>query len=149
MAKLTAGNDKIYIATSDVFLHCTVYTYKYYWASLRCFVGPRNFSRYKQMELGVFMYAIIALAVTFMFYTAFLMFGLKPKEPEKKKEEWEEEEEEEKREFCRDRLFVIQSVTIPGYVYKTPWLCSFFRILEAIKLSGQISSLEALVRSLA
>jgi len=44
-------------------------------------------NRYKQMELGVFMYAIIALAVTFMFYTAFLMFGLKPREPEKKKEE--------------------------------------------------------------
>jgi len=44
-------------------------------------------NRYKQMELGVFMYAIIALALTFMCYTAFLMFGLKPKEPEKKKEE--------------------------------------------------------------
>jgi hypothetical protein len=25
--------------------------------------------RYKQMELGLFMYAIIALAITFMFYT--------------------------------------------------------------------------------
>jgi len=44
-------------------------------------------NRYKQLELGVFMYAIIALAFTFMGYTAFLMFGLKPKEPEKKKEE--------------------------------------------------------------
>jgi len=44
-------------------------------------------NRYKQLELGVFMYAIVSLAVTFMCYTAFLMFGLKPREPEKKKEE--------------------------------------------------------------
>jgi len=44
-------------------------------------------NRYKQLELGVFMYAIVSLAVTFMAYTAFLMFGLKPREPEKKKEE--------------------------------------------------------------
>merc|ERR1712203_1202679 len=44
-------------------------------------------NRYKQLELGVFMYAIVSLAITFMCYTAFLLFGLKPKEPEKKKEE--------------------------------------------------------------
>jgi len=44
-------------------------------------------NRYKQLELGVFMYAIVSLAVTFMCYTAFLMFGLKPRETEKKKEE--------------------------------------------------------------
>jgi len=44
-------------------------------------------NRYKQLELGVFMYAIVSLAVTFIAYTAFLMFGLKPREPEKKKEE--------------------------------------------------------------
>jgi len=44
-------------------------------------------NRYKQLELGVFMYAIVSLAVTFICYTAFLMFGLKPREPEKKKEE--------------------------------------------------------------
>jgi len=44
-------------------------------------------NRYKQLELGVFMYAIVSLAITFMCYTAFLMFGLKPREPEKKKEE--------------------------------------------------------------
>jgi len=44
-------------------------------------------NRYKQLELGVFMYAIVSLGVTFMCYTAFLIFGLKPREPEKKKEE--------------------------------------------------------------
>merc|ERR1712156_475131 len=44
-------------------------------------------NRYKQLELGVFMYAIVSLAITFICYTAFLMFGLKPREPEKKKEE--------------------------------------------------------------
>merc|ERR1712066_1157571 len=44
-------------------------------------------NRYKQLELGVFMYAIVSLAIPFMCYTAFLLFGLKPKEPEKKKEE--------------------------------------------------------------
>merc|ERR1712029_522212 len=44
-------------------------------------------NRYKQLELGVFMYAIVSLGVTFICYTAFLIFGLKPKEPEKKKEE--------------------------------------------------------------
>merc|ERR1712080_777483 len=41
-------------------------------------------NRYKQLELGVFMYAIVSLAITFMCYTAFLLFGLKPKEPEEK-----------------------------------------------------------------
>jgi len=44
-------------------------------------------NRYKQLELGVFMYAIVSLGVTFICYTAFLIFGLKPREPEKKKEE--------------------------------------------------------------
>lgn len=44
-------------------------------------------NRFKHVELDLFMYTIIAIAVTFMLYTAFLMFGFKPAEPEKKKEE--------------------------------------------------------------
>jgi len=44
-------------------------------------------NRYKQLELGVFMYAIFSLAILFMGYTAFLMYGLREKEVEKKKEE--------------------------------------------------------------
>lgn len=38
------------------------------------------------MELGVFMYAIVP-AITFYVLHSFLMFCLKPREPEKKKEE--------------------------------------------------------------
>jgi len=44
-------------------------------------------NRYKQFELGIFMYAIISLVMMFICYTVFLMFGLQQEETEKKKEE--------------------------------------------------------------
>ncbi len=40
-------------------------------------------NRFKNMELDLFMYTILAIAVTFVLYTAFLLFGFKPKEKEK------------------------------------------------------------------
>ncbi len=40
-------------------------------------------NRFKHMELDLFMYTIIAIAVTFVFYTLFLLFGFMPKEKDK------------------------------------------------------------------
>ena len=36
-------------------------------------------NRFKNMELDLFMYSILAVAVTFVLYTAFLLFGFKPR----------------------------------------------------------------------
>lgn len=44
-------------------------------------------NRFKHMELDIFMYSIVAVALTFVAYTAFLIFGFKPKEKEKKFDE--------------------------------------------------------------
>ena len=48
-------------------------------------------NRFKNMELDLFMYSIMAVAVTFVLYTAFLLFGFKPKENVRRSEEEEEE----------------------------------------------------------
>ena len=47
-------------------------------------------NRFKHMELDLFMYTILAIGVTFVLYTAFLIFGFKPREAEKKVDEEEE-----------------------------------------------------------
>ena len=44
-------------------------------------------NRFKHMELDLFMYTILAIAVTFVLYTVFLLFGFKPREKEKKFDE--------------------------------------------------------------
>ncbi|TRY76604.1 hypothetical protein TCAL_03494 [Tigriopus californicus] len=44
-------------------------------------------NRFKHMELDLFMYSILALASSFILYTAFLIFGFKPKETDKKLED--------------------------------------------------------------
>jgi len=44
-------------------------------------------NRYRQLELGVFMYAMISLVMMFIGYTGFLMFGLHLTEVEKKKDD--------------------------------------------------------------
>ncbi len=43
-------------------------------------------NRFKNMELELFMYAILAIAVTFILYTLFLLFGFRPKEKEAAKQ---------------------------------------------------------------
>ena len=43
------------------------------------------------MELDLFMYSIMAIAVTFICYTIFLLFGFRPKDKSKKHDEEEEE----------------------------------------------------------
>lgn len=40
-------------------------------------------NRFKHMELDLFMYSIFAVVLAFVAYTAFLIFGFKPKEKEK------------------------------------------------------------------
>ncbi len=40
-------------------------------------------NRFKNMELDLFMYTILAIGVTFVLYTIFLLFGFKPREKEK------------------------------------------------------------------
>jgi hypothetical protein len=47
-------------------------------------------NRFKHMELDLFMYSILAIAATFVFYTFFLLFGFKPKEAVKKVDEEED-----------------------------------------------------------
>lgn len=47
-------------------------------------------NRFKHMELDLFMYTILAIGLTFVLYTAFLLFGFKPKEKEKKFDEDEQ-----------------------------------------------------------
>lgn len=42
------------------------------------------------MELDLFVYSIMAVVLTFVVYTIFLVFGLRPKEKEKKFDEDEE-----------------------------------------------------------
>ena len=44
------------------------------------------------MELDLFMYTILAIGVTFVLYTAFLVFGFKPREAEKRSSDDEEQE---------------------------------------------------------
>jgi hypothetical protein len=44
-------------------------------------------NRFKNMELDLFMYSLMAIVVTFVFYTIFLLFGLKPKEKERSGDE--------------------------------------------------------------
>jgi len=44
-------------------------------------------NRYRQLELGIFLYAMITLAVIFIAYTAFLIYGLQAPEVERKKED--------------------------------------------------------------
>jgi len=45
------------------------------------------FYRYRQFELGIFMYATVSLVLIFVVYTVFLVFGLQTTDQEKKKEE--------------------------------------------------------------
>ena len=51
-------------------------------------------NRFKNMELDLFMYSILAVAVTFVLYTAFLLFGFKPKDESKQSDEEDEDEAE-------------------------------------------------------
>merc|ERR1711872_501100 len=44
-------------------------------------------NRYRQFELGIFMYATVSLVLIFVVYTVFLVFGLQTTDQEKKKEE--------------------------------------------------------------
>ena len=44
-------------------------------------------NRYKKVELDWIMYSVMFAALSFLLYSAFIVFGLKPKEPELKKEE--------------------------------------------------------------
>lgn len=50
-------------------------------------------NRFRQPELNLFMYALIAIAIGFVLYTAFLLQCFKPPAPPKiqtdKKEKWE------------------------------------------------------------
>ena len=50
-------------------------------------------NRFKNMELDLFMYSILAVAVTFVLYTAFLLFGFKPRDKDSKISEEENEDE--------------------------------------------------------
>ena len=45
------------------------------------------------MELDLFMYSILAVAVTFVLYTAFLLFGFKPRDKDSKISEEENEDD--------------------------------------------------------
>ena len=51
-------------------------------------------NRFKNMELDLFMYSILAVAVTFVLYTAFLLFGFKPREGKDSKSSEEENEDD-------------------------------------------------------
>ena len=42
-------------------------------------------NRYKRVELDWIMYSVMSVALAFLLYSAFLVFGLPPKEVEKKK----------------------------------------------------------------
>ena len=44
-------------------------------------------NRYKKIELDWIMYSVLSAALAFLLYSAFLVYGLKPKEVEKKFEE--------------------------------------------------------------
>merc|ERR1712045_418035 len=44
-------------------------------------------NRYKQLELGVFMYSVMSVALAFLLYSAFLVFGLPPKDIPKKSDD--------------------------------------------------------------
>lgn len=48
-------------------------------------------NRFKNMELDLFMYSILAVGVTFVLYTAFLLFGFKPKDKELRRSEDDED----------------------------------------------------------
>ena len=50
-------------------------------------------NRFKNMELDLFMYSILAVAVTFVLYTAFLLFGFKPRDKDSKISEEENEDD--------------------------------------------------------
>ena len=53
-------------------------------------------NRFKNMELDLFMYSILAVAVTFVLYTAFLLFGFKPRDSRgHRRTEGEEENEDD------------------------------------------------------
>ena len=52
-------------------------------------------NRFKNMELDLFMYSILAVAVTFVLYTAFLLFGFKPRDSGRGHRRAEGEEENE------------------------------------------------------
>ena len=45
-------------------------------------------NRYKPVELHWIMYSVLSVALAFLLYSLFLLYGLKEKEEEKKKEEW-------------------------------------------------------------
>ena len=44
-------------------------------------------NRYKRVELDWIMYSVMSVALAFLLYSAFLVFGLPPKEVEKKKDD--------------------------------------------------------------
>ena len=44
-------------------------------------------NRYKRVELDWIMYSVFSVALAFLLYSAFLVYGLPPKEEVKKKEE--------------------------------------------------------------
>jgi phosphate/sulfate permease len=44
-------------------------------------------NRYKPVELHWIMYSVLSVALAFLLYSLFLLYGLKEKEEEKKKEE--------------------------------------------------------------
>ena len=44
-------------------------------------------NRYKKVELDWIMYSVLSAAFAFLLYSAFLVYGLKPKEVEKKLED--------------------------------------------------------------
>ena len=50
-------------------------------------------NRFKNMELDLFMYSILAVAVTFVLYTAFLLFGFKPRDKDSKISEEENDDD--------------------------------------------------------
>ena len=44
-------------------------------------------NRYKRIELNWIMYMVLLAALAFLSYSAFIIYGLQPKEPELKKED--------------------------------------------------------------
>ena len=52
-------------------------------------------NRFKNMELDLFMYSILAVAVTFVLYTAFLLFGFKPRDKDSRNAQEGEENEDD------------------------------------------------------
>ena len=51
-------------------------------------------NRYKRVELDWIMYSVMSVALAFLLYSAFLVFGLPPKEaPKKGEDDWERKKE--------------------------------------------------------